>query len=165
MDRIKRTAVRIVVLLVLCAVTVGILTAAGNISFDAVDAVSKATGEIISREDVSGTYTVLINRKLHQDTETLAEWEKFFRGERYGFIFEDIICYVASSDPSGMEMAQGLQSRLPENQMEIKVVSSAMLAEKARHGVFDVIVLSDEAIEQLGAKDLLSDPDIDVLNI
>ncbi|MBR1534130.1 MAG: hypothetical protein IJ639_07185, partial [Ruminococcus sp.] len=67
--------------------------------------------------------------------------------------------------PSGMEMAQGLQSRLPENQMEIKVVSSAMLAEKARHGVFDVIVLSDEAIEQLGAKDLLSDPDIDVLNI
>ncbi|MBR1532894.1 MAG: hypothetical protein IJ639_00895, partial [Ruminococcus sp.] len=84
MDRIKRTAVRIVVLLVLCAVTVGILTAAGNISFDAVDAVSKATGEIISREDVSGTYTVLINRKLHQDTETLAEWEKFFRSERYG---------------------------------------------------------------------------------
>lgn len=165
MEIIKRTAYRIFALMLLCAAVIGVLAATGDITFGSVDAVSKATGEIISRDEVDGSFTVLINKNLHQDTETLTEWEKFFRGEPYGFIFEDITCYVSSSDPAGLEMAQGLQSRLPANQMEIKVITAPMLADKARHGVFDVTVLSDATIGQLEAEDLLTMPNIDVLQI
>lgn len=165
MEILKRTALRVLAVLLMAAAAAGVLTATGHLSPGAVDTVTKATGEIIAREDVEGSFVVLINRSVHRDDEVLGEWEKFFRGESYGFIFEDIVCYVASSDTAGMEMAQGLQSRLPENQMEIKTVSSAMIVEKARHGVFDVMVMSTAAIEQLNAQALLEEPDIDVLEI
>ena len=165
MESLKRTIFRIIALVIVCAAVVGILTATGHLSFGSVDAVSKATGEIISRDEVDGTFTVLINKELHKDAETLTEWEKFFRGEPYGFIFEDIICYVSSSDPAGFEMAQGLRSRLPENQMELKVITAPMIADKLRHGVFDTAVFSDNTIKQLGMEDVLDLPNVDVLHI
>ena len=161
----KRTVFRILALLIVSAVVIGILTATGNLSFGSVDAVTKATGEIISRDEVDGSFTVLINKDLHKDSETLTEWEKIFRGEPYGFIFEDITCYASSSDPAGLEMAQGLQSRLPENQMELKVVTAPMIADKLRHGVFDTAVFSDYTIKQLGMEDILAMPNVDVLHI
>lgn len=165
LESLKRTIFRIIALVIVCAAVIGILTATGHLSFGSVDAVSKATGEIISRDEVDGTFTVLINKDRHKDAETLTEWEKFFRGEPYGFIFEDIICYVSSSDPAGFEMAQGLRSRLPENQMELKVINAPMIADKLRHGVFDTAVFSDNTIKQLGMEDILTMPNVDVLHI
>lgn len=165
MESLKRTIFRIIALVIISAAVIGLLTATGHLSFGSVDAVSKATGEIISRDEVDGTFTVLINKDRHKDAETLTEWEKFFRGEPYGFIFEDITCYAASSDPAGLEMAQGLQSRLPANQMTLKVITSPMIADKLRHGVFDTAVFSDSAIKQLGMEDILTMPNVDVLHI
>lgn len=165
MELLKRTIYRIVAMVIICAAVIAILTATGNISFDSVDAVTKATGEIISRDEVDGTFTVLINKDLHKDRETLTEWEKFFHGESYGFIFEDITCYVSTSDPLGWEMAEGLRSRLPENQMTIKGIIEPMIVDKIRHGVFDVAVFSDAAFKHLGMENILDKPNIDVLNI
>ncbi|WP_407382939.1 hypothetical protein [Ruminococcus sp.] len=165
MELFKRTIFRIFALALVFAAAFGILIATGKMTLPSVDAVSKATGEIISRDEVEGSFTVLINKDLHRDAKTLAEWEKFFRGEPYGYIFEDITCYVSTSDASGWEMAEGLRSRLPENQMKLKGVIEPMIADKIRHGIFDVAVFSDGAVKQLGMEDILKMPNVDVLQI
>lgn len=108
------------------------------------DAVSSAT-MIIDRP--SGAYVVMINRAKHPNEENLATWEKFFRGEEIDFLFEDISCVVADTDTAGLEMARSFQSRLPENQMKIRLEDVTLMMSKAGYGRFDVIVLSKEFYE------------------
>lgn len=114
------------------------------LSGEGADALTAATVVI---EQPSGAYAVLINKELHQDEEKLAEWKKFFSGQEIDYIFEDISCVVADSDPAGLELAKSFQSRLPENQMKLRTEDATLMLSKARYGSFDVILLSREVYD------------------
>lgn len=122
----------------------------------------KVTGaDVISSASViidqpSGAYVVLINPERHRDAEKLSVWETFFRGEEIDFIFEDINCAVADSDPSGLELARSFQSRLPENQMGISVEDMTLILSKASCGRYDVILISKEIYEVWNADAVFS---------
>lgn len=105
------------------------------------DAVSSAT---IIIDQPSGAYVVMINRALHPKEENLETWETFFKGEEIDFLFEDISCVVADTDAPGLELARSFQSRLPENQMSIRLEDVTLMMSKARFGRFDVMLLSKE---------------------
>lgn len=166
MQVIKRMTLRIAALILISGAIFGILVQSGNNTLGAqVDAVTKATGEIVYAEDIDGSFVVLINKDQHPNTEVLAEWETFFSGGEVGVIFEDIVCYVSTSDPSGLEVAQSFQSRLPENQLVIKTVPSTMLVDKAGHGVFDVLVLSEPVAQSLGVERLYDEENIEVIRL
>ena len=125
-----------------------------------VDAVSSATMII---DQPSGAYVVLINRNLHPDAEKLATWETFFSGEEIGFLFEDISCTVADSDAAGLELAKSFQSRLPENQMSVRLEDITLMLSKAQHGRFDVILMSREIYEASGAADEKKESYVDLI--
>lgn len=166
MQVIKRMTLRIAALILISGAIFGILVQSGNITLGAqVDAVTKATGEIVYAEDIDGSFVVLINKDQHPNTEVLAQWEIFFSGGEVGVIFEDIVCYVSTSDPSGFEVAESFQSRLPENQLVIKTVPSTMLVDKAGHGVFDVLVLSEPVAQSLGVERLYDEENIEVIRL
>ena len=115
-----------------------------------------AGADVISSASViidqpSGAYVVLINKEMHKDAEKLSVWETFFRGGEIDFIFEDINCAVADSDPSGLLLAQSFQSRLPENQMEISVEDMTLILSKASCGRYDVILISKEIYDAWNA--------------
>lgn len=114
-----------------------------------VDAVSSASVII---DQPSGAYVVLINRDRHPNTENLATWEAFFRGEEIGFLFEDISCVVADTDAAGLELARSFQSRLPENQMKVRTEDMTLMLSKAQHGIYDVMVFSREFYDACGAE-------------
>lgn len=125
-----------------------------------VDAVSSATMII---DQPSGAYVVLINRIRHPDAEKLATWETFFSGEEIGFLFEDISCTVADSDAAGLELAKSFQSRLPENQMSVRLEDITLMLSKAQYGRFDVILMSREIYEASGAADEKRESYVDLI--
>ena len=125
-----------------------------------VDVVSSATVVI---DQPSGAYAVLINRDLHPDEEKLATWEAFFSGEEIGYLFEDISCTVADTDAAGLELARSFQSRLPENQMSIRLEDITLMLSKAQHGRFDVILMSREMYEACGAADEKKKDSVDLI--
>lgn len=105
------------------------------------DAISSATVII---DQPSGAYVVMINRALHPKEENLETWKTFFRGEEIDFLFEDISCTVADTDSAGLDLAQSFQSRLPENQMTVRLEDVTLMMSKAKYGRYDVILLSKE---------------------
>ncbi len=121
------------------------------------DTISSAT---VIVEAPSGGYAVIINKDRHADPDKLKQWETFFSGGEIDYIFEDLSCMVASSDENGLEIAKSLQSRLPENQMSLRVVDSSLLFSKVFYGVFDVVVISDEALIRRGGEKALFNDDI-----
>ena len=125
-----------------------------------VDAVSSAS---VILEQPSGEYIVLFNQNLHTDKEALATWLSFFRGEEISFLFEDIHCVVADTDAAGLELARSFQSRLPENQMELRTENAALMLSKAAYGRFDIMLLSGEFADAYGAEDLYEKDFIKVL--
>ena len=76
----------------------------------------------------------------------------FFEGKEISYLFEDITCMVAKGDALGLEAAQSLQSRLPENQMIIQEVDPTLMLSKAEHGRYDVIILSREMADMFAAE-------------
>ncbi len=129
----------------------------------------KVTGaDVISSASViidqpSGAYVVLINKEQHIDMEKLSVWETFFRGGEIDFIFEDIHCAVADSDPSGLELAKSFQSRLPENQMGISIEDMTLLLSKAVCGRYDVILISKEIYDAWNADAVFSETGADII--
>ncbi len=105
------------------------------------DAISSATTVL---DQPGGGYVVLINKEKHTNAKNLEIWQHFFAGEEVDFLFEDISCLIADTDPSGQEIAESFQSRLPANQMKIRKEDITMLLSKADHEKFDVILLSEE---------------------
>ena len=95
----------------------------------------------------SGEYVVLINGGMRKSQETLEAWKSFFGGEEIAYIFEDIACSVAAGDVGALEMARSFQSRLPENQMQIRTEDATLLMSRADHGKFDVLIMSKEFSE------------------
>ena len=126
-----------------------------------VDAVSGAT-EIL--EEPSGHFTVLINSDLHTDAEVLGNWETFLAGDPAPLIMEDVTCVAVEGDAAGIELAQQLQSRLPANQMKVRIEQGVLAMSKAEAGRFDIMVLSDEMAAALGASTLYGLPFVDVIH-
>lgn len=118
------------------------------------DAVSSAS-EIL--ESPSGNFVVMINKDFHPQDGTLKDWITFFEGGDILYIFEDISCSVAAGDTSGIEMAESFRSRLPENQMKIKSDDMMLLASRADHGLYDVIIMSKEFADMTGIQKTRSD--------
>ena len=114
---------------------------------------AEASASIII-DQPSGEYVVLINEDRHTNAENLAIWKDFFAGKEIPFLFEDIVCTVGSIDGGGLGMAQSYQSRLPENQMQIRQEDITLLLSKAEYKRFDIIVLSKEFADMFGASTL-----------
>ena len=139
LKRIVLPLVIIIVFAVIPSVAAGVPHALfGGASEDAVSSAS------VILDAPSGSFAVIINRDVHNDSETLKLWEQFFRGEEVPVIMEDVVCAVPKGDAAGLEFARSLQSRLPENQMKIETEEALMLASKAEYGGFDVIIVSRE---------------------
>ena len=124
------------------------------------DTIASATVII---DQPSGGYIVLINKDLHTNTENLAVWEDFFSGKEIGFLFEDIRCTVADSDPAGLELAKSFQSRLPENQMALRTEDITLLFSKVHTGQFDVVLISKEVYDAYRAGSLVKNDSTDVI--
>ena len=126
------------------------------------DAVSSAS---VIVDKPSGNYLVFINLKKHTDEEALAIWRDFFAGNEIDLIFEDIICSVADSDMNAMTLAENYQSRLPENQCQIKSEDATLLLSKAEHLKFDILVMSAEIADFYQVSALYDMPDIEVIQV
>ena len=109
------------------------------------DEVSSATAVI---ESPDGKFLVFINRSLHKNQETLEDWLLFFKGEEVSYIFEDIACSVAESDPGAITLAESFQSRLPQNQMKIQTEDTALFVSRAEYQKFDIAIMSVEFAEK-----------------
>ena len=157
MKTVFRFALRFLSVVVAAALIICLLTAGGymNLDSDSPDAVSSATAQTVSAGDMEGKWVVLINRELHDQADTTADWQKFFTfSDNVPLIMEDITCKVAEGDSSGIETAKKYQARLPENQMKIVQEAGAMLVSKAELMRFDVIILSEAAANTYSAQTL-----------
>ena len=121
------------------------------------DAVSSAT---VILDAPSGKFVVLINPRLRENAETLQAWKKFFSGEEAGIIFEDVRTLVARGDSGGLQMAENLMTRLPTNQMKVRLEDPVLILSKAEQTKFDIIVMSEEFAQAYGAQTLFSRKDI-----
>ena len=168
MKTVIRFYLRLLSVLLTAAVIFGCLYAAGAVTLgqDSTDAVSGATAQRISAEDISGKWVVLINRARHDKSGTTADWEKFFSfDENVPLIMEDVICKVARYDAGGLEAARQYQARLPENQMKIQTEPGAMLLSKAELLRFDVMILSETAANAYAAQTLYDRSDVLTLHM
>lgn len=158
-----RTAARVISLAFIVTILYYFLLSIGYISpLGSVDAVSSAT-TISSMDDIKGDYVVFINRERHKTT--LEQWTKFFKGEDVGFIMEDISCAVASSDQAGAKTAETYSSRLPKNQMNVKPDAAVLTVSKAKNGIFDVLILSENAVKAYGAEELFEDSNVETIHM
>ena len=84
MKTVLRNLLRLLSVAVFGATVIGVLTAGGyiNWSSDSPDAVSSATSQTVSAEDMSGKYMVFINREPHDQSGTTEDWKKFFSFSR-----------------------------------------------------------------------------------
>ncbi len=163
MKIILRTAIRFTALALIVTILYFYLLSAGYIApFGSADAVSSAT-TISSMDDIEGKYVVFINRNKHKNT--LGKWEKFFKGKDIGFIMEDISCAAASSDKAGLEIAETYRSRLPQNQMTVNPETAALTVSKAKNGIFDVLILSENAVKAYGADTLFKDSNVETIHM
>ena len=126
------------------------------------DAVSAATTIL---DAPSGRYLVLINESVRLPDDRIEDWEKFFRGEETDLLFDDVTLSVASGDAGAMDMARSYQSRLPENQMTLKVEDPILMLSRAEAGRVDFAVMSMEASDFYHAEDIGSLPDMEVLKV
>lgn len=157
MKTVLRYLLRLLSVALFGAIVIGVLTAGGYINWnsDSPDAVSSATAQSVSAEDMSGKYVVFINRELHDKAGTTGDWEKFFSfSGDVPLIMEDITCKVAELDSEGLDTAKKYQARLPENQMKIEKEAGVMLLSKAELGRFDVLILSESAAKAYSAETL-----------
>lgn len=112
------------------------------------DAVTSAS---VVLDEPSGDFVLLINKDIHTDEDTLRDWVRFFSGDipegELIIIFEDASCSVASSDATGVEMAESLRSQLPENQLAVREEEASLLVSRADAGLFDMLLMSREFAE------------------
>lgn len=151
-----RIVAHIACVVALLAVFLGVPVWLGSVDVTAlfsgdVDLVSSAT---TIQDAPSGTYTIYLNRNLHEDDEVRALWLDFLAGKDVPLIMEDASCVAVAGDASGVEMANSLASRLPANQMKVRTEDGVLALSKAEAGRFDMLVMSDEAAASLGASTL-----------
>lgn len=167
MKTVIRISMRFLSVALFAAIICGVLTAAGAIRWDSSpDAVSSATAQSVSAEDMNGKYVVLINKKLHDKSGTTEDWIKFFCfSENTPLIMEDIVCKTADTDAQGLEIAEKYRVRLPENQMKLQSEPGVMLMSKAELGRFDVLILSESAAKAYSAQSMFNRVDVTVIKM
>lgn len=134
-------------------------------SFGSENELDGVTSASVILDQPSGDYVVFINKDRRKNEDTLNTWITFFSGGEISYVFEDIICYVADNDASGLQMAESLRSKLPENQMLVKTENGTLMMSKAEHGVFDIIVMSAEAAEMYDVTVLSGLPETQVCTL
>ena len=134
-------------------------------SFGSENELDGVTSASVILDQPSGDYVVFINKDRRKNEDTLNTWITFFSGGEISYVFEDIICYVADNDASGLQMAESLRSKLPENQMLVKTENGTLMMSKAEHGVFDIIVMSVEAAEMYDVTVLSGLPETQVCTL
>ena len=112
----------------------------------------------------SGAFTLFVNRARHTDEEVLGHWLDFLAGRDVPLIMEDVSCVALAGDASGIELAESLASRLPANQMKVRVEDGTLAVSKAEVGRFDILVMSDEAGQAYGAASLADLPFVEVVH-
>ena len=125
------------------------------------DAVSSASAIV---EAPSGKYTVLINRERHKSESDMAAWREFFSGGDFTIIFDDINCMTLNGDDGAYTMAQSFRSRLPENQMKVGTGDPITVLSKAEYGLFDMLLLSDEAAAGYGITDITAGGSVEIIH-
>lgn len=152
------TAIALAMVLATYRVAIGPIRVASLLG-GGVDAVSSAS---VILDKPSGNYVVLLNGARHQKYGTTQSWIDFFGGESL-VIMDDVDCMVGDSDAGGIQMAESYRSRLPENQMNVKVENGLMMLSKAELGRFDVIVMSQEFADAFGAASAYDRADVAVI--
>ena len=125
------------------------------------DLVSSAT---VIQDAPSGTFTIFVNRDYHTDEEVLLLWRDFLAGKDVPLIMEDVSCVAVEGDVAGIDMANSLASRLPANQMKVRVENGTLAISKSEAGRFDILVLSDDAADRLDVQKLESLPNVEVVH-
>ena len=126
------------------------------------DAVSSPS---VILDQPSGKYVIYLNHDRHPDEGKWNTWLDFFQGKEISYIFEDISCLVARTDPLGYEMARSCQSRLPENQMKLRQEDAVLMLSRAEYGKYDIIIMSKEAADIYHAERLEKLPGTEVLTV
>ena len=163
-----RYRLRLLSVILFASILCGVLTATGAIKWnnDSPDAVSSATAQVVSAEDMKGKYVVLINKELHDHTGTTEDWIKFFSFDKETpLIMEDIVCKTADTDAQGIEVAEKYRARLPENQMKLQKEAGVMLLSKAELGRFDVVILSEAAAQNYSAQTMYDRNNVAVIKM
>jgi hypothetical protein len=137
------------------------LVAAGVVvcQADVLALIEPATGRLVSSatqvtDAPSDSFTILINKNLHTDPTIYGRWLDLLSGRDTGLITEDATASVLAGDESGLMMAQSLASRLPARQLTVCEENPVIGISKAREGVFDILVMSDEMAESVRADEL-----------
>ena len=146
---------------VFLAIPLGSSGAFSALAGGGVDAVSSATTILAAP---SAHCTIYINPGEHPDKSVLADWETFFSGKDAPLIMEDISCVALEGDATGIEMAQSLQSRLPENRMKLRIEQGVLALSKAEAGRYDTMVISDDMAAALGADAFMGGSDAVVIH-
>ena len=107
------------------------------------DTISGAS--LVVPEQPSGAFLILLNKAHHPDTTE--DWTAFFTEQPVDVIMEDIHCLITRGDATGKELAERYLARLAENQMRITQEDGTLIASRAECGLFDVILLSEEAAQ------------------
>lgn len=100
---------------------------------------------LVLPDQPSGQFIILVDREKHPDT--LSVWSDFFSDRPTDVIMEDLSCMTVQGDVTGIQLAQRYQARLAENQMSIRTENPVLVASRAENGLFDVIILSQEAAD------------------
>lgn len=128
---------------------------------EAYDSVSGASTE--APEQPAGSFLVLMDRTKHPDT--LEAWKDFFSDQPTEVIMEDVACMTVQGDTAGQQLARRYQARLAENQMTVRAENPILVASRAENGLFDVIVLSQEAADTFQFHTVFDDSDVAVLPV
>ena len=137
------------------------LTDGGKLFAGGADAVSGATMEL--PDQPSGRYVIIVNRDRHP--AAMEDWTAFFEEREVGVIMEDISCLTAAADAGGVQLAERYQARLAENQMTLNRENSLLVVSRAEHGLYDVIILSEEMADSLDFSAVYARPEAVVLQI
>lgn len=144
---------------------VGVPAWQGHVNVAALLSSAEDAGAATDIHDVpSGSYTILVNRDLHTNAEVLGYWLDFLTGKDVPLITEDVSCVALEGDVAGIEMAYSLASRLPTNQMKVRVENGVLALSKAEVGRFDIMVMSDEMADAFGASTTYDLPFVEVVH-
>lgn len=124
------------------------------------DAVSGATVELPDKP--SGRFVIILNRNRHASLE---EWTDFFTEREVGVIMEDLKCVTAAGDSAGEQLARRCQARLAENQMALRSENGVLLVSRAEHGIYDLVILSEEMADAFDYSTVYARPDALVLTV
>lgn len=115
-----------------------------NLCNGGLDAIASST---VILDQPSGNYVVLINEDFRGNDDILNDWISFFSGEEVDFIFEDISCSIPTGDEGALALGESFQSRLPENQMKIKIDNSMLLTSRIDYEKFNIVIMSKEFVD------------------